>query len=91
MDNSEKMGYLLMVILFLPSCAISLQAFDCEDEKSLKLTKFDATEIEPCVNTVPSKLKEKNETVYVINENLLKKTTVIQCKIKVTRTIQVSS
>ena len=54
------------------------------------VTKFDATEIEPCVNVMPFKFKEKNKTVYVINKNIFKETTVIQCKINVTRTIQVS-
>ena len=34
------------------------------------VTKFDATEIEPCVNVMPFKFKEKNKTVYVINENI---------------------
>ena len=34
------------------------------------VTKFDATEIEPCVNVMPFKFKEKNKTVYVINKNI---------------------
>ena len=51
---SRRHGEILMVVVIV----------------AVVVTKFDATEIEPCVNVMPFKFKEKNKTVYVINENI---------------------
>ena len=79
-----------LLVLSLASCANAITGYDCSDESHLRLSAFDGTEPKNCAELKGTSFTKTNKSLVIINENLFKKTKVIQCKFTSTRTIQVS-
>ena len=77
------------LVLSLASCVNAITGYDCSDASHLRLSAFDGTEPQNCAKLKATSFAKKNSSLVIINKNLYKKTKVIQCKITLTRTIQV--